>query len=73
MVIAQRNEPEEAFEEELDPFNQLLLDERKENDAPVVSQYASVEKLGMFDTAGLVINRMIGSGIFSTPGTVCVL
>ncbi|KAI5813458.1 amino acid permease-domain-containing protein [Pyronema omphalodes] len=72
MVINQRSEPEEAFEEELDPFNQLLLDKRKENDSPVVSQYASVEKLGMFDTAGLVINRMIGSGIFSTPGTILI-
>jgi len=66
MAYTHRGEPEEAFEEDLDPYNKQLLDQRSESDTPVVSHYADIEKLGMFDTAGLIINRMIGQPIPSS-------
>ncbi|KAF8545126.1 amino acid/polyamine transporter I [Trichophaea hybrida] len=72
MAYPHRNGPEEPFEEGFDPYNQQLLDEGEESDTPIVSHYADIEKLGMFDTAGLIINRMIGTGIFSTPSTILI-
>ncbi|KAI5809304.1 amino acid permease-domain-containing protein [Pyronema omphalodes] len=58
------------YESDIGEHNRILLDRADsgfEDNKPVISHYAETDKLGFSDTASLLINTVIGGGIFSTP------
>jgi hypothetical protein len=72
-LSSERKESAAVYESDIGEHNRILLnsaDSGFEDDNPVLSHYAEADKLGFSDTASLLLNSVIGGGIFSTPISV---
>ncbi|KAA8898780.1 amino acid permease-domain-containing protein [Sphaerosporella brunnea] len=75
MPTAQQQQQQQAQHSEdlglaLDAEDQALLNEAKANPDALVTATPDNQKLKTFSVVCIIVNRMIGSGIFSTAGTV---
>lgn len=73
VLSSERKDSAAVYESDIGEHNRILLnraDSGFEDDNPVLSHYAETDKLGFSGTASLLINSVIGGGIFSTPISV---
>ena len=65
------NDDESGYQLSLDDDLRQRIEDAKRDRHILLQDYAtSTEKLGIFSTSCLLINRMIGTGIFETPKSI---
>lgn len=67
------SQPRHIWELELEPLDhedREILEEAEKDPNAVTTSTTIAQKLGLFSTCCMIINRVIGTGIFSTPATI---